>query len=63
MAALQWVLEEESRHCDGLENVVGVRGEKIEAERIDDEEDGAFVGRRYRAGRCGVCARRDGRKG
>jgi hypothetical protein len=24
----------------------GVRGEKIEAEGIDDEEDGAFVGRR-----------------
>ena len=40
-----------------------VRGEKVEAERVDDEKDGAFVGRFQRARGCWVGARGDGGKG
>jgi hypothetical protein len=39
-----------------------VRGEKVEAERIDDEENGALVGRLQRAWECWVGARGDGGK-
>ena len=41
----------------------GVRREKVEAERVDDEEDGAFVGGFQCAWRRWVGARGDGRKG
>lgn len=40
-----------------------VRGEKVEAERVDDEEDGAFVGGFQRARRGWIGARGDGGKG
>jgi len=40
-----------------------MRGKEIKTESVDDEEDSAFVGRRKGAWRCGVCTRRDSRKG
>ena len=40
-----------------------VRGEKVESERVDDEEDGAFVGGGECARRGRVGASGDGREG